>query len=649
MKYFLLLLLLAPFPVGTFSMSVMKHANGPKDLSTAAERAEVMRISALSFAMEKKDPGSAIRLARKGLALSRKIHYLFGEALMMGRFSSINEDFGNFDTAIKYQKEAFYLYSHLRMPAYIAGSTLATGRILGKMHQFSAGIIYLKKASGLFQQNKDKTGEIRTLITLGEIYELNGKNKEALSYDMQAEKRLNGVPLSDTYFSLISHIAALHEKLGNDEQALSQYEIAVSKSDEPKFGKWHISLLRQAGLLWDKLGNSKKALIFHQRSISKAKSFSMPEEEARSHITLAMSQKNTNIVESIGHLNKALSMSKQLGSHLLTAEILQGMSKLYAQQSHYQQALVLFQAHHKILDSLQQVNTGHKLALLEGSFEIADNKLHIRNLELNNRKEVDERNASFMILLVILLVLVLITIFYYRTRKLNRELRTANTVKDKLFSIIGHDLLNPVGGMTQILGLMDEQELSPQETKEMVAVMRKQSDVILQTLNGLLKWGHAQLKGIHVSKQVFDPRIYIEQNLEILKKQASDKNLRTVIDMPDNLSVTGDVNHFDFIIRNLISNAIKFSPVGSDIKISAVQDKTGTTFSVHDHGQGISAAQQLQFLQANLDVSFGTNGEKGTGLGLLLSKEYVKVNQGKLWIQSEMGSGTTFLFTFGTI
>ncbi|HJU45957.1 MAG TPA: ATP-binding protein [Chitinophagaceae bacterium] len=127
---------------------------------------------------------------------------------------------------------------------------------------------------------------------------------------------------------------------------------------------------------------------------------------------------------------------------------------------------------------------------------------------------------------------------------------------------------------------------------------------------------------------------------------AGRKKVKIIQQVPATLSIYADPDHFDFIIRNLLSNAIKFSHTGGTVTIAAEAKKDEVLFSVRDEGVGIPVEKQKQFDTGNLSVAYGTNGEKGTGLGLLLTKEFIKVNKGRIWFQSTQGQRTTFYFSF---
>ena len=358
--------------------------------------------------------------------------------------------------------------------------------------------------------------------------------------------------------------------------------------------------------------------------------------------------KDQDAVQGIKHLKNALQISHVIGNKALSAEIYHSLNVLYKQQSQYQQALLALEQYHLLNDSLLNRNKGHQIAVLQSSYELLEAKNHLQVVEIESQKSAFERNLYLMVALVVLIMLVIGAFYIYKIRNLNKRLGDTNAVKDKLFSIIGHDLRNPIGGITQLLAIVESGELNAKEQQEIISLIRGQGDVALEILNSLLLWGQTQLKGIEVTPTVFDPIAIINKNKQVLQNQLLDKSIRVNMGIPETLNVRGDVNHFDFIIRNLLSNAIKFSYESGEIEISAdLNTLTGKViFSVKDYGKGISSEQLEGFSTKNLDVSFGTKGEKGTGFGLMLSREFIKANNGRLWVESQEGKGTTFYFTF---
>jgi signal transduction histidine kinase len=378
-------------------------------------------------------------------------------------------------------------------------------------------------------------------------------------------------------------------------------------------------------------GDQKSALNYHKQALRRSRSLGLPEQEAKALLGIGRLLKNEDAGKSLEYLRSALVIAEQLKSHELRADIYLAIAGVYKQQQNYQEALTALESHQKLLDII--FAKGKQLA--------------VAHVQVEEKRKLER--SVFIIVIIFVILGAGVAVFYFlKKNALNKKLEASNQVKDKLFSIIGHDLRNPIGGITQLLAIMDEKQLDPKEYHAMISEMRKQGDISLEILNALLNWGEAQLKGIHVKPSNFNAETVVTKNIAALHSQAGAKFILITDHVAPDITVYGDVNHFDFVVRNLLSNAIKFSLPSGKIEIMAdVNSKPDLViFSVRDYGKGISKTQQELFLKANLDISFGTGGEKGTGIGLMLSKEFVKANHGRIWIESEEEKGAAFYFSF---
>jgi signal transduction histidine kinase/ligand-binding sensor domain-containing protein len=232
--------------------------------------------------------------------------------------------------------------------------------------------------------------------------------------------------------------------------------------------------------------------------------------------------------------------------------------------------------------------------------------------------------------------------------KTEKELLLANQTKDKFFSIIAHDLKNPFNvllGFTELLrdGLED---FEPSELQESIQAMHKSTVGMYNLLENLLTWATAQRGQLVIDPQKVDLNNLINSNIQLLSGQANQKYIRLKSAIAEGTTVWADKNTINTVLRNLISNAIKFTPQHGMIAISAIESASTVSVSVEDTGVGISEENISKLFQ--IDEQFrmpGTANEKGTGLGLILCQEFIKLNKGKLTVSSIPGKGSTFTFT----
>jgi signal transduction histidine kinase len=228
----------------------------------------------------------------------------------------------------------------------------------------------------------------------------------------------------------------------------------------------------------------------------------------------------------------------------------------------------------------------------------------------------------------------------------NINLEQLNQKKDKLFSIIAHDLQSPLNSIITTLHLIAEYDLEEEEKKmlgdELLALTKNTSNL----LTNLLTWSKLQMdgKGVRLSSEnVYEA---VERALSIQRMLADKKSVNLISYIDRDIHITADHNMLELVIRNLINNAIKFTPTGGEVSIDLQIKGDTCNLMVTDNGIGIDPGQQEEIFSLKTQSTFGTNNEKGIGLGLVLCKELLALQQGELWFDSVPGKGTTFYASF---
>ncbi len=234
-------------------------------------------------------------------------------------------------------------------------------------------------------------------------------------------------------------------------------------------------------------------------------------------------------------------------------------------------------------------------------------------------------------------------------RKKNEELIKLNAEKDKFFSIIAHDLRNPLWALMQLSEFLieDAETMSNEDREQMIRNLGESASNAYKLLENLLEWSRMQRGYIFYNPQALNVSDTIAGSIKILRDSASLKNIKIRIFCSSELMMTADKNMTDVVLRNLVSNAIKFTPNGGTVDINVSEtDDDQIIISVKDSGIGMSRdiLQNLFILTSDVKRP-GTEGEKSSGLGLILSKEYVEKNKGLLTVESEEGKGSVFSFT----
>lgn len=227
------------------------------------------------------------------------------------------------------------------------------------------------------------------------------------------------------------------------------------------------------------------------------------------------------------------------------------------------------------------------------------------------------------------------------------EMEKLNFTKDKIFSIISHDLRSPIGSLQALLLLLQNDHMGIDEFKKATSGLEKQVQQLSSSLDELLTWSRAQLHGINPAPTNIKLKPLISEIVSVHKIVARNKKIIITTSVPADIEVYCDLNMLKSIITNLATNAIKFTPVGGAISIFAKRDSNQICIYVEDTGVGIPAENMEKILSTTIHFTTrGTNNEKGTGLGLVMCSEFISKNNGSLHIKSEDGKGSLFEIKF---
>lgn len=227
----------------------------------------------------------------------------------------------------------------------------------------------------------------------------------------------------------------------------------------------------------------------------------------------------------------------------------------------------------------------------------------------------------------------------------NLQLERAKSARDRLFSIIGHDLRGPIGNLKSSLDLLGNDSLDIETFQEIRDDLHRGVDHVLIALGNLMEWGSLQTNPLEARPEHVNLRAAAHDEIQLLGLLAKEKHIRIDNTIPTGAEVLADPRQIKSVLRNLLSNAIKFTRVSGRISFSARQNKDRWTLAVTDDGVGMDSAKSLSLFHTDPDSTLGTKGERGLGLGLQLCMEFVHANGGTITVESTPGKGTTFLVT----
>ncbi|MCE2996269.1 MAG: ATP-binding protein [Cyclobacteriaceae bacterium] len=367
-------------------------------------------------------------------------------------------------------------------------------------------------------------------------------------------------------------------------------------------------------------------------------------------------------------LNQNLFLSSRFGFKSEHETTLQLMAETFAMRKDFANAYEFQNRYLALHDSLLEQRGGERINLLEAQYKLGLKNTQIDFLTKDTRykeKEIRMQRIGIYIAIVWLACMLLLIIVLFRTnrraRAANRllkeknelieqqteQLRNLNATKDKLFAIIGHDLRGPLNSLRGMIDLLSKSIITQEEFIGYSEKIKNNVDFVYSDLENLLSWAQTQQKGIQTIFTQVNLKKVVDEKINLSQVNLDTKKLQVNVEVNPEMEVVADKNQLDLILRNLITNAIKFSYASGIIVIEAKPEPDNyIRVSITDTGIGMDPTEVEKIIHSNLHFSKpGTQNEKGMGLGLLLVKEFVELNQGKLNIQSKPGQGSTFSFT----
>jgi signal transduction histidine kinase len=474
--------------------------------------------------------------------------------------------------------------------------------------------------------------EAEALFNIGHLHRLQGDFAKSLDYHKQAltirrsieDKRNEALSLND--------IGELYRLMKNNEKALANHVVALEIRQRLK---------DQRGIA--ESYNNIGAIYYYQKIFDRA----------------------------VANLELALAAARESGDQNQILKSDEFLSLCYKEMGDYQKALAYRDEYVLMSELSQQEKNEQRLLDIQSRYEIVKKETQIEKLETiraQREKQLrDEERFRYILFALIGLGLVVVVLVLYlyvlkrrshteltavnnKVQQQNLELQDLNATKDKFFSIISHDLKGPLNSLTSFSALLINHTDSL--TKEEITLLAKDLDKSLKNLfallENLLEWSRSQTGNIEFKPEAFDLQELLELNKELLGAQAQNKQISIVNNSIGHLVVNAHKHSVNTVVRNLVSNAIKFTPAGGTISMKITADRNTATVSIQDTGVGMN--KEIQEKLFRIDTKHSTRGtadEKGTGLGLILCKEFIEKNGGKIWVESEPGKGTSFYFTLG--
>ncbi|WP_411030489.1 ATP-binding protein [Spongiimicrobium sp. 3-5] len=633
-----------------------KHDFSPKDT------VYIDLLNELSREIRFVNTDSLLLLSKQALKYSRSTGYKAGESSSLLRLGDYYSDQGENTKAIDNYEKSLALASEiknsglmLRSQNNLAGEHAYKGNYAEALNGYLEGIDLATKFEekvmlSIMNEN------IANLYTSQKDYE------QALEFYKKVTKINNDIGDPVNMAESMSNVASLYADMGKLDYAMFNINKSITIFEQHKIMDWLAFAYEIKGKTYLKENKFKWALYWYNQADMLHKE--LQDDRGKIDLFNGMAEAYLGLQKdsiSQEYALEAFRISTKIKFVEGTQKCAKTLYKINKNRKDFDTALDYHELYQRLSDTLSRNENKKSLTMLKTKVRHDQQR---EELMIQNQKALAKQRNYVYFALSVILVFIVITILVRRgekiQKKLNRELQSKkealekreeelsaiNETKTKLFSIIGHDLRGPIGALQGLLKLFKDGEVNKTEFFEFIPKLKGDVDHISFTLNNLLSWGQTQLNGAVTKPSVVALESLVLENINLLSEIADNKSIKLVSKLAENTLTWSDVNQIDIVVRNLISNALKFTPENGMVTIEASEKSKHWEVSVRDTGIGMDKITQEKIFANNSNITtYGTNDEKGTGLGLSLCKEMVEKNNGTIWVESTLRKGSCFYFT----
>lgn len=635
-------------------------------------------LNDVTFKIIKKDREKAMAFAQKALELSQNKDYQKGIATAANNIGIILRDNGDYKKAIAFFQQSLDIFNNIEMTPNIADVCDNIGGSYYYQGNLNLALDYYFRALKIREQNHDGQGMASSYINLGLIYKEQENYEKALHYlfkGLNIVKELNNLDFQAIAYN---NIGLCYKNTKRYDKAQDYYlkSLQIKKQLGDKNG---IALCyNNLGSLYEIKGNYNKALAYHFSSLKIKEELGNKRGLALSNASIGFCYyKKGNPEKALTYLDKAYEVGNEIGAVYIIMKASEVLKSIYYERNNYQLAYDYLNVYKNMSDSLLNSQNTQKSTRMMLEYEF-DKKQRIQKIEqlkneLNYKADINRevliRNIAIIVLLFFVVLAFVIYRSYLSTRKANKLLKAQkeqilaqrdhiqkqknnyqklNQTKDKFFSIVAHDLKNPFHtliGFSELL-ISNYDTYGDEEKLKYLRIINDSSKNTHSLLENLLNWARTQTDNIQYYPEKILVTEIINENLRFLKLNAEKKNIVLKSMVKEESLLFIDKNMINTVIRNLLGNALKFTDSGGKVIIYTNDLGQFTEICIQDTGIGIKKDDIEKLFK--IDEYHSTNGtleEKGTGLGLIICKEFVEKNGGAIRVESQANKGSTFIFT----
>jgi two-component system sensor histidine kinase/response regulator len=595
------------------------------------------------------------------------------------QFGRMYNNTADYNLAYTYFQQSLDIYKKLKDENGIAQSYHNIGMVSDNIGKSSLALDNYFKSLSINIKLNDKLSSASNYNNIGVIMqgmELYPKSMEYYKRAIkiwQESKNIQGV---STAYENIGEIMIAEKKYDDAIVYLSK-SMKLTKDLDDKNGI--SSLYADFGLCYAYKKQYDLALTYLAQALKMSTDFKIDYNTAVTYIDYAIVYNlQKNYQQAYKYALLANTLSDKLGSMANRTNAAMQLSEALGGLGKFEEAFKAQQKYIELKDSLKSDESVRKLTSynMESSFAEKQRLLaaqHQRQDDLYQQK-IQRQGLLSAIFFLIILGMAAILIVYYKAKLKQQKINTIledknaeviqqksdlneqayklndlNNLKDRLISVLAHDLRAPLSTLRGLFGLLDDDTISHDQFLTMIPQALKKLEYTSDFLDTLLFWINSQMENFDSSAKSFPIKDVVSYEVSNYHEQATEKGIKLVDNVSENITVAADPNSIRIVTRNLITNAIKFSRKDDIIEVSAIQkDDNYILISVKDSGVGMSEKQLNKLFKSKVDSGTGTNNESGTGMGLLFCKDLIEKCNGKIWVESIQGSGTEFFFTLPT-
>ncbi len=575
-----------------------------------------------------------------------------------------------FKMALNYQKEALQMLEHDKGDKYY--SLISNMAIAYKQAKdFDNALASLIEVKNYFKENEALKSQAIVENNIGELYRENFNDYARAKEHYKRAERLN-LGLNEKHaLSQNYHNLSLLFKEHNQLDSAFIYVAKAIKIKEESGDLGGQAITNHAlGTIQIAAGEYDEAIKSFEKSLEISRAYGITPGLYFANIGIGDAlMANGNIIEALAYYLKAEEVTGQMESLDMKKSIARTLFEYFKENNHYEKALEYNERLRSLEDSIEKIQNNDRLNELRIQYETnlaeTENQL-LRDKEIAQKEQIKFQNNFLIVLVVALVVFVILVLVLFKanrqrkiafkkvekatadlevqyqiTKEREEELKKVVALKDKIFSVLGHDLRTPLANVSSLIDSMSQIDLSPVEMEFMLKHLKGETSASLKTLENILQWARLQMndKSIKISELDEDGII-----IEIIKNFESHTETKDIAIGYTNSSksiLLADENQFRSIANNLIANAIKFSPLKGAVEVNFSEEKDFFVFRVSDQGLGIdpSVIKNLE-TQHELMSTYGTEGEKGTGIGLRIVKDFINLHNGRIEFSKNDPSGT---------